>query len=90
VRIARLATQSGLFPVFEAEHGEVVATTPIRQRVRVEEYLKLQSRFGHLFSPIRREDVINHLQSNADRNIARYNLVNDDTKNADLSDKGVM
>ena len=90
VRIARLATQSGLFPVFEAEHGEVVATTPIRQRVGVEEYLKLQSRYGHLFSPKRREDVIDHLQSNADRNIARYNLVNSDTKNADLSDKGAL
>ncbi len=89
VLIARLATQSGLFPVFEAEHGEVVATTPIRQRVGVEEYLKLQTRYGHLFSPTRRDDVIDHLQSNADRNIARYNLVNNDTKNADLSDKGV-
>ena len=31
VRLARLATQSGLFPVFEAEHGEVVAVTPIRR-----------------------------------------------------------
>jgi pyruvate ferredoxin oxidoreductase beta subunit len=90
VRIARLATQSGMFPVFEAEHGEVVSSTPIRQRVGVEEYLKLQSRYGHLFSPKRRDDVIDHLQANADRNIARYNLVDSDTKNADLSQEGSL
>lgn len=86
VRIARLATQSGLFPVFEAERGEVTSSTPIRQRVNVEEYLKLQARYGHLFSPKRRDDVIDHLQSMADRNISRYGLVDADTKNADLSD----
>jgi pyruvate ferredoxin oxidoreductase beta subunit len=90
VRIARLATQSGLFPVFEAERGEVISSTKIRQRVGVEEYLKLQSRYGHLFSPKRREDVINHLQSNADRNIERYDLIDGDTKNADLSGKGAL
>jgi len=75
VKIARLATQSGLFPVFEAEHGEVVSSTPIRQRVPVEEYLKLQGRYAHLFRPTRRDDVIDRLQAMADRNIERYGLV---------------
>ncbi|TRZ88428.1 MAG: pyruvate ferredoxin oxidoreductase [Streptomycetaceae bacterium] len=75
VKIARLATQSGLFPVFEAERGEVVSSTPIRQKVGVEEYLKLQSRYSHLFSPKRRDDVIDKLQAAADRNIKRYNLM---------------
>ena len=75
VKIARLATQSGLFPVFEAERGEVVSSTPIRQRVQVEEYLKLQGRYSHLFSPKRRDDVIDKLQAAADRNIKRYNLL---------------
>lgn len=75
VKIARLATQSGLFPVFEAEHGEVTSSTPIRHKVPVEEYLKLQARYSHLFSPKRRDDVINKLQGAADRNIARYDLL---------------
>ena len=75
VKIARLATQSGLFPVFEAERGEVVSSTAIRQKVGVEEYLKLQSRYSHLFSPKRRDDVIDKLQAAADRNIKRYNLM---------------
>ena len=75
VKIARLATQSGLFPVFEAERGEVTSSTPIRHKVPVEEYLKLQSRYAHLFSPKRRDAVIDKLQGAADRNIARYNLL---------------
>lgn len=87
IQIARLATQSGLFPVFEAENGEVVSSTPIRQRAGVEEYLKLQNRYSHLFSPKRRDDVIDHLQSMADRNIQRYGLINSETKNPELSDK---
>jgi pyruvate ferredoxin oxidoreductase beta subunit len=74
VRIARLATQSGLFPLFEAEGGEVVRSTPIRHRVPVEEYLKLQKRYAHLFSPVRRDDVIDRLQARADRNVERYGL----------------
>lgn len=75
VKIARLATQTGLFPLFEAERGEVISSTPIRHKVPVEEYLKLQSRYSHLFSPKRRDDVIDKLQGAADRNIARYNLL---------------
>ncbi len=76
LKIARLATQSGLFPVFEAEHGEVVASTPIRQHVPVEDYLKTQKRYAHLFSKKGRDDItINRLQAMADRNIERYGLL---------------
>jgi pyruvate ferredoxin oxidoreductase beta subunit len=80
IKIARLATQSGLFPVFEAEHGEVVASTPIRHKVNVEEYLKLQARYSHLFAPTRRDDVINDLQAVADKNIRRYNLMGNESE----------
>ena len=75
IQVARLATQSGWFPVFEAEHGEVTEVTPIRRLIAVEEYLKLQRRFAHLFSPTRRDDVIAALQARADQNIARYRLL---------------
>jgi len=74
VRVARLATESGLFPLFEAEHGEVVSSTPIRRRVPVDDYLALQKRFEHLFRPVRRDDVIARIQARADRNVARYRL----------------
>jgi len=78
VRVARLATQTGLFPLFEAEHGEVVRTTPIRRPAPVTDYLRLQGRFRHLFdtegNPAR-PDVIGALQAMADRTIARYGLL---------------
>lgn len=74
IKIARLATQSGLFPVFEAECGEVTSSTKIRKKVPVEEYLKLQVRYSHLFNPQRRDDVINNLQAIADKNIRTYAL----------------
>jgi pyruvate ferredoxin oxidoreductase beta subunit len=77
VQVARLATQSGMFPVFEAEHGEVTAVSRIRRRVPVEEYLRVQKRYAHLFAPERREDVLAALQAQADRNIARYGLLDE-------------
>ena len=75
IRIARLATQTGLFPVFAAEDGDVVEVTPIRRLAPVEDYLQLQGRYAHLFQPERRDDVIARIQAEADRNIARYGLV---------------
>ncbi len=75
IRLARLAQQSGLFPVYEAEHGEVTAVSKIRHRVPVEDYLRPQKRFAHLFAPQRRDDVIAQLQAKADRNIREYRLV---------------
>ncbi len=49
IQLARLARETGIFPVFEAERGEVTAVTKIRHRVPVEEYLRPQKRFAHLF-----------------------------------------
>jgi len=75
IRIARLAKETGLFPVFEAEHGEVVSVSKIRRRVAVEEYLRLQRRFAHLFGDPPRTDVIERLQALADRNVRRFGML---------------
>jgi pyruvate ferredoxin oxidoreductase beta subunit len=75
IRIARLAKETGLFPVFEAEQGEIVSVSRIRKRAPVEEYLKLQKRFGHLFGDPPRTDVVARLQAIADRNIRRFGLL---------------
>jgi pyruvate ferredoxin oxidoreductase beta subunit len=75
IQMARLATETGIFPVFEAERGEVVSSKPIRRRVPVEEYLKAQKRYAHLFAPKRRDDVIAEIQAQADRNIKRFSLL---------------
>jgi pyruvate ferredoxin oxidoreductase beta subunit len=75
IRLARLAKESGLFPVFEAERGEVTGVSKIRRRVPVEEYLRLQRRYAHLFGSSPRPDVVARLQAVADRNIERFGLL---------------
>ncbi len=82
VRLARLATQTGLFPVFEAEHGNVTGVTKIRQRAPVTEYLRPQGRFAHLFDregDPSRPDIVDNIQAMADENIRRYGLVDETT-----------
>ncbi len=74
IRIARLATESGLFPVFEAEHGEIVDVSRIRDQVPVEDYLRPQKRYAHLFGERPRTEVIARIQAMADRNIRRFGL----------------
>src|SRR4051812_37376924 len=79
IKVARLAKETGLFPVFEAEHGEVVDAMKIRRQAPVEHYLKLQRRYAHLFGANPRRDIIDRLQALADRNVERFGLVDDDT-----------
>jgi pyruvate ferredoxin oxidoreductase beta subunit len=75
VQIARLAKETGLFPVYEAEHGEVTSVSKIRRRLPVEDYLKRQRRFAHLFSPQVNAEAIARIQEMADRNIRKYGLL---------------
>jgi pyruvate ferredoxin oxidoreductase beta subunit len=75
VRIARLATQCGLFPVYEARDGEVTGVTPIRRRVPVEDYLRPQRRFAHLFAHPSGAADLERIRAVAERNIARYGLL---------------
>ena len=56
----------------------------IRRPVPVEEYLKLQRRYAHLFGLKGHPDVIQRLQAFADRNIRRYGLLADVEEGADL------
>ena len=51
VEIGRLAVKTGVWPLKEYIDGEVTHTRVPRERAPVEEYLKLQGRFAHLFAP---------------------------------------
>jgi pyruvate ferredoxin oxidoreductase beta subunit len=82
IKLARLVTESGLFPVFEAERGEVVGVSKIRRQVPVEEYLRPQRRYAHLFGDPPRTDVIARLQAIADANIRRYGLLPEQDREA--------
>jgi len=75
IRIARLARETGLFPVFEAAFGEVTGASKIRHRLPVEDYLKPQRRFAHLFAPRLDVETIARIQQMADRNIRKFGLV---------------
>jgi pyruvate ferredoxin oxidoreductase beta subunit len=74
IKIARLAVESGLFPLFEAEHGTITSRIKLRRRVPVAEYLKLQRRFAHLFGQKGDPHTIAAIQAIADRNVATFGL----------------
>jgi pyruvate ferredoxin oxidoreductase beta subunit len=76
ISIARLAVECGLFPLFEAEHGQVTRSQKIRRRVPVEDYLRPQRRFAHLFRKGHEDtESLARLQRMADANIERFNLL---------------
>jgi pyruvate ferredoxin oxidoreductase beta subunit len=74
IKVARMAVESGLFPLFEAEHGEITARYTLRRPVPVTEYLKLQRRFAHLFGKQPDTKTIAAIQAIADRNIEKFAL----------------
>jgi len=79
IRLARLARETGIFAEFEAEHGTVTNVTKIRKRVKVEDYLRPQKRFAHLFSGSGDAVTIAKIQADADRNIRRFKLLDEET-----------
>ncbi|HZO80406.1 MAG TPA: thiamine pyrophosphate-dependent enzyme [Candidatus Binataceae bacterium] len=94
IEVARLAVQSGLFPLIEMERGEVVAVMRLRNVRPVADYLRLQERFVHLFAddPLAHEEL-EHLQALADHNIETYKLRADtpgprDSEGADTVRRG--
>jgi pyruvate ferredoxin oxidoreductase beta subunit len=74
IKVARMAVESGLFPLFEARYGEITARYPLRRRVPVDGYLSLQKRFAHLFNPQRDDATIAAIQATADANIRTFGL----------------
>ena len=74
IRLARLAIETGLFPLFEAEFGTVTDRLRIRRRAPVEDYLKMQKRFAHLFQAGADPQRVAAIQRMADRNIQEYGL----------------
>ncbi len=72
IQVARLAVECGMYPLFEAEFGEIISSTKIRRKVQVEEYLKLQRRFAHA---LKNPDQLQLVQSLADKNIQKFSLM---------------
>lgn len=80
--VARLAVETGLFPIIEYRDGELASVRKISEPKPVEEYLKLQGRFRHLFSSPEGEAEIQKIQAIADENIRKLGLVKEKPKKA--------
>ena len=74
VKICRLAKDTGLYPVFEMIDGKITNVKKIPVKVPVQEYLKLQGRFKHLFKKGVPTPEVAQIQQIANENIERFNL----------------
>ena len=66
VEIGKLAVKTGVWPLKEYIDGEMIHTKIPRDRLPVEDYLKIQGRFKHLFSPVRNDAMIAEIQKRID------------------------
>lgn len=74
VLLSRLAKDTGLFPVFEVIHGKITNVVRIPVKKPVEEYLKLQGRFRHLFKKGVPTATVAEIQEIANQNIERFRI----------------
>ncbi|WP_455209633.1 thiamine pyrophosphate-dependent enzyme [Kaarinaea lacus] len=65
--IGKLAVSTGVWPLKEYVNGKITHTKVPHPRKPVEEYLKTQGRFKHLFEPQRDDALINEIQARVDR-----------------------
>ncbi|MCE5203987.1 MAG: thiamine pyrophosphate-dependent enzyme [Coriobacteriales bacterium] len=65
VEIAKMAVQTGFWPLYEVEDGVWRQTVKVVNRKPVEEFLKPQGRFKHLFAP-GNEELLAEIQSDVD------------------------
>ncbi len=57
IQLAQLAVQTRVFPLYEIIEGRYVLSLDVPKPKPVEEYLKIQGRFKHLFEPEYREEI---------------------------------
>jgi pyruvate ferredoxin oxidoreductase beta subunit len=66
IEVARLAVQTGMWPLYEVDHGVLKITQVVKERKPVVEYLKLQGRFRQLG-----EKETQTIQASIDESMAR-------------------
>jgi pyruvate ferredoxin oxidoreductase beta subunit len=67
IKVARLAVETGFFPLYEIADGEKTFTVKIRKRKNITEYLEMQRRFrylakDHKFVKMMKEEVRRNLR----------------------------
>jgi len=66
IKVAKLSVNTGILPLKESVYGKVIHTIVPRKFKPVEEYLREQARFVHIFKPERQEEVIKKIQESVD------------------------
>lgn len=66
IEVTRLAVETCYWPLYEVEDGEWKLTYRPKEKLPIEEFLKPQGRFRHLFSP-ENTHIIEELQAEVDR-----------------------
>lgn len=66
IGLARMAVETGVWPLKEAVNGKVTHSIISKRRKPVEEYLKMQERFAHLFKPTRQDGILESMQAKVD------------------------
>ena len=67
IKIAKLATQTNFWPLYEVENGNWKLNYKPKERRPIREWMEMQGRFGHLFKP-ENEHIIKEIQEEIDNN----------------------
>ncbi len=74
VEVGRLAVETVLWPMYEMVDGMIEKVKMIKNRKPVEEYLRMQGRFKHLFTMEGGDEEIARIQAIADWNTEHFGL----------------
>jgi len=80
IAMGKLAIETGLWVNFEMVNGKVVRSKKVVNRKPVEEYLRAQKRFRHLFRPEVNKEEVAKIQAIADANAEKFGIDVDITK----------
>jgi len=67
IELGRLAIETGVFPLYEVEHGKYRLTKKVKELKPIRDYIKPQGRFRHLT-----DELIDHIQEQV---LKKYELI---------------
>lgn len=67
IEVCKLAVETHSWPLYEVINGEYRITSKPREKKPVEEYLKIQGRFSHLFTNQDNAPVVKEIQADVDK-----------------------
>ena len=75
IKVAKLAQETGLYPVLEYENGKLINVKKVpKPTPKVERFLEIQGRYRHLFKNNKGKGIIKELQRQANYNIKKFDL----------------